>query len=511
MHWLKLPSPANALAPAFSDLAGARTWLASQPQAQPLHMLHVLLQQIRGLDAASKLDPGALRGMLDLLRKAALPPLNALEARYTRKPLPLSDADQQTFDACYKLWESLSIAYLRLALKTADDEQAGCLQRAANALRHAGFCHYLAACEYPAHFDHLLFGVLAQAQSSNSLNRPLLDPDFSHFGEATIAGHIAWAFLLRMIDPYHLSAPQLAVANRAISRWRELAQFAPMPSDDPKAHSVDLTPLFGANQLPAEVPRWLEIRKVERKLLQRIKALQDGETPESLKLGRELSPAACIRLLRQMDEALEAQYHPESSETGELEIAFGADYAYTLFRNEVLNPNQAMGARSSAIAHQRMAIFGFDRLSQMPSVVKKLEVPSERWSLRKGRAHRPITADSERRLSPCLIATKRGEKARLGVLHGLRADSDGQISAEPVWYEERIEAGSLARKATEPKDGPRTPAFLLRDGSSLSLLLPATAAIRLEVAISLEGLSIGFAKPTEVLERGVDFVRYALG
>ena len=131
MHWLKLPSPANALAPAFSDLAGARTWLASQPQAQPLHMLHVLLQQIRGLDAASKLDPGALRGMLDLLRKAALPPLNALEARYTRKPLPLSDADQQTFDACYKLWESLSIAYLRLALKTADDEQAGCLQRAA--------------------------------------------------------------------------------------------------------------------------------------------------------------------------------------------------------------------------------------------------------------------------------------------------------------------------------------------------------------------------------------------
>ena len=273
---------------------------------------------------------------------------------------------------------------------------------------------------------------------------------------------------------------------------------------------MDLTPLFGSGSLPGEVPRWLEIRKVERKLLQRIKALQDGETPESLKLGRELSPAACIRLLRQMDEALEAQYHPESSESGELEIAFGADYAYTLFRNEVLNPSQALGARSSAIAHQRMAIFGFDRLSQMPSVVKKLEVPSERWSLRKGRAHRPITADGERRLSPCLISTKRGEKAKLGVLHGLRADSDGQISAEPVWYEERIEAGCLARKITEPKDGPRTPALLLRDGSALSLIVPANATIRLDVAISLEGLSISFATPSEVLERGVDFVRYAV-
>ena len=509
MHWLKLPSPTNALAPAFNDLAGAKNWLAAQPQAQPLHMLHVLLQQIRGLDA-SNFSAEAVLTMLDLLRKAAIPPLTALESRYTRKPLPLSDSDQQAFDASYKIWESLGIAYLRLGQRTQDETQAHSLQRAANALRYAAFCHYLAACEYPEHFDHLLFGILALAQRNKVLTRPLLDPDFSHFGEATIAGHIAWTFLLRMIDPYRLSAAQLAVANRAISRWRELAQFAEMPSDDPKAHSVDLTPLFGSGSLPGEVPRWLEIRKVERKLLQRIKALQDGETPESLKLGRELSPAACIRLLRQMDEALEAQYHPESSESGELEIAFGADYAYTLFRNEVLNPSQALGARSSAIAHQRMAIFGFDRLSQMPSVVKKLEVPSERWSLRKGRAHRPITADGERRLSPCLISTKRGEKAKLGVLHGLRADSDGQISAEPVWYEERIEAGCLARKITEPKDGPRTPALLLRDGSALSLIVPANATIRLDVAISLEGLSISFATPSEVLERGVDFVRYAV-
>ena len=35
--------------------------------------------------------------------------------------------------------------------------------------------------------------------------------------------------------------------------------------------------------------RWLDVRKVERKIDQRIEALLAGESPESLKLGRELS------------------------------------------------------------------------------------------------------------------------------------------------------------------------------------------------------------------------------
>ena len=157
--------------------------------------------------------------------------------------------------------------------------------------------------------DFGIFAVLAQAESSAILSQPVGDPDFRHFGESHIGGHLAWAFLLRLADPYRLSAAQLAVANRAISRWRELAAFRQAPDDDPRAHSIDLAPLFDG-PLPEGLPRWLEVRKVVRKINQRIEALQAGESPESLKLGRELSGNACIRLLHDLESSLES--HVES-------------------------------------------------------------------------------------------------------------------------------------------------------------------------------------------------------
>lgn len=510
MHWLNLPPTGRNAVPAFADAQAARSWLAVQPQAQAMGMLAALHEQVAAVDAAAWPAPQAIE-LLNLLRAAALPALNAVESRFVRKALPLADADRQAFEASQGLWTSLGVAYLRRAQQLPAAEQCLPLQRAANALRCAGYCHFQAAIDYPPQLDRLLFGVLAQAAAAGVLTQALADPDFPHYGEANTAGHVAWAFLLRMVDPYRLSAAQLAVANRALSRWRELAEFQAMPSDDPKAHSVDLSPLFDEPALPPEVPRWLEIRKVEKKMLQRIKALQDGETPEALKLGRELSPAACIRLLKQLDEALEAQYHPESDETGSIELAFGGEHAYAIFRDELLNPKSAMGSRSSAIAHQRMAIFGFDRLSQMPSAIKKLNVPSENWTLQRGRAVRPAGDDHERRLSPCLVAGKHGGKPRLGVMLGLRSGSDGTLSAELSWYEERIEAGRLARRSGEDLDALRTPAFLLHDGANVSLLVPASAVVRLDAPLTLEELSLTRVVPNLVLERGVDFVRYAIG
>lgn len=507
MHWLTLPLAGQNKVPAFADPQAARHWLASQPQAQAMHMLAALREQIEAIDAAAW-PPGQRLELLNLLRAAALPALDAIEPRFLRKALPLADADRQAFEASQGLWQQLGIAYLRLASEMPAGEQCLPLQRAANALRCAGFCYFQAACDYPPLLDRLLFGVLSQATAAGVLTQPLADPDFPHYGEANIAGHVAWAFLLRLIDPYRLSAAQLAVANRALSRWRELAEFQTMPSDDPKAHSVDLAPLFDEPKLPPGVPRWLEIRKVEKKMLQRIKALQDGETPEALKLGRELSTAACIRLLKQLDEALEAQYRPESDEAGSIELAFGGDNAYAIFRDEALNPARSKGSSSSAIAHQRMEIFGFDRLSQLPSAVKKLNVPSENWILDQGRALRLPGSDGERRQSPCLIASKHGSKPRLGIMFGLRTGNDGSLTAELFWFEERIEVGLFARRATEARDALRTAAFLLHDGPRLSLLAPASAAIRLDAPLALEGVSVSTVVPTQVLERGVDFVRY---
>ena len=83
---------------------------------------------------------------------------------------------------------------------------------------------------------------------------------------------------------------------------------------------------------------------------------------------------------------------------------------------------------------------------------------------------------------------------------------DGSVTT----LDEAIEAARLAKPKGQEKHLPSTPAFLLRDGEMLSMIVPATAGIRLFSNVALEGGSIGNVAPTEVLERGVDFVRYAV-
>ena len=92
---------------------------------------------------------------------------------------------------------------------------------------------------------------------------------------------------------------------------------------------------------------------------------------------------------------------------------------------------------------------------------------------------------------------------------GLQTNASGALCANLAWYDEAIEACLLAKPKGLEKQ-PSTPAFLLQDGEQLSLIVPATAGIRLFASLALEGSSLDGVAPTEVLDRGVDFVRYAV-
>lgn len=511
MSWFKLPEPRSDLKLAFHDLPSAKAWLAVQPRAQPTHILNVIGEQINAVEA-STLAPGLAVELLNLLRSAAVPGQDSIEPRFVRKALPMAAEDERAFELAQKLWLTLGIAYLRLAPHFPPDGKCLPLHRAACAFRMAQYCYFQAARQCPPLLDRLLFAVLDQAESSGVLRQALPDPDFRHLGESNIAGHLAWAFMLRLIDPYRLSAAQLVVANRAISRWRELTVFRLTPDDDPKAHSVDLAPIFGA-ALPAGVPRWMEVRKVERKIEQRMAALQAGESPESLKLGRELSGSACMRLLRDLESSLESTIRTASTEIGEIELAFGAENAFSILTGESLNPTTSLETGGASLAHQRVAMFGFDRASTLPTTVKKLNVPSEKWTLVDGKAIRARDVDGGRRLAPCLVAAVRAEKPCLGVLYSLQALSSGALSAELSWYPEPVEAGRLVRTSAQERTQALTPAFLMHDGEQYSLLVPANAAVRLNSVLGFQstaGTPQSRLLPREVLERGIDFVRYAV-
>lgn len=506
MHWLSLPEPNRKFEPAFADPESARGWLARQPQTLALFMLGALTQQIEAIDGAEMPAEDAI-ALLNLMRGAAVPVQAGVEARFFRKPLPLPDEDQRCFEAAQQLWRSLGLAYLRRVPHLLPAARSLPLNRAACAFRMAAYCYFQAAQQYPEALDHWLFGVLAYAAKHELLRQPLADPDFPHFGDANIGGHLAWAFLLRQIDPYRLTASELLVANRAISRWRELTAFEREPDETGKVPMLDLQPLF-VTPFPDEVPRWLNVKTVARKIRQRIEALRAGETTEALKLGRELSPAACIRLLAELGDSLQRPPQQPAGESGATELFFGNENVFALFNGEPLNPPD-LDTTSGSIAHERVAVFGFDQAERIQSAVNKVKLSGESWSKTNGLLHRTPAAGLPRRQSPCLVALREGKTPRLGVLFGLQCTTGQELLGGLHCYDEEIEAGWLRRPGPPNQKAPRIAAFLLEGNGNLSLILPVNAGARLNFGLALEGTSITHLVPYEVLERGTDFVRYA--
>ena len=290
MHWLDFPPPRKNMQPAFSNPENARIWLAAQPQADPVQMQSILLYQVEALDG-SNLSPVEILPLLNFLKNAAVGVQASLEPRYLRKPLPMTTADQRIFETARQLWTRLGIAFLRIAPHFAATDRLLPLHQAASSIRLAELCHLQAAQECSALLDRLLFAILEQAERANLQRLPVVDPDFRHLGESNIAGHVAWAFLLRLIQPYRLSAHQLAVANRALSRWRELANFQAVPDSDPKAQAIALDPLFGCT-IPEGLPRFLDVRPIVRKIRHRIEALQmNFQVPPAFGYSMTCEPA----------------------------------------------------------------------------------------------------------------------------------------------------------------------------------------------------------------------------
>jgi hypothetical protein len=194
-----------------------------------------------------------------------------------------------------------------------------------------------------------------------------------------------------------------------------------------------------------------------------------------------------------------------ATEVGEIKLSFGAENAYALFAGKPLIP-QGLDGKSAALAHERVALFGFDRASQMPNAVRNLAVPSETWTLVDGLAVRPSEA-GERRITPCLIASARMQEPRLGVMLGLHSTTDGALRAQLSWYPKQVSAGFIERQVSVNKLA-RIPVFILNSGGKVYLIAPASAGIKLDTGLTVEAATHTHLTPTEVAERGADFVRY---
>jgi hypothetical protein len=507
MHRLRLPEPRNNIPPAFGDPAAAEAWLAELAAKPVTDALAAILEQIDAIDGGTLSPPQAL-ALLNLLRTAAVPRQAIAEGQFTRKALPMLADEARDFDIAQQLWTRMGIAYLRLAPQCTPANRCLPLHRAACAFRVAQYCHFLAARSCSPQLDELLLSVLVSAEANGVLRRPLADPDYPQYGKGTVSGQLAWALLVKTIDPYHLQPIQLQVANRAFSRWRELVAFEADGASVKSDYRLELAALFGC-ELPPGIAVCLNIRSVARKLAQRIQALKAGESPEALKLGRVLSAGAAIRLLKDIERHLHPHDNAGQRANGEIKLVFGGENAYALLKKKTLNSLDTEGASDRSTSYQRMEKQGFDRVSHMPTeVTKKLDLPSERWIMTDGIARRPKGSSSSRLLAPCLVAARIDGEPQLGFISSLQSDADGTLTARLTWLTQGVEAGTLKRLAPRGNKLVRVPAFVLNDSDGYSLIVPTDTGARLGVKLELSGVAIESLVPAEILERGTDFVHY---
>lgn len=468
--------------------------------------LQSLVAQCDALLAANS-PPQQLQTWIETLWPAAMVIAEAAAARYVRKPLPLADQELQLFRLSRRLWLGLALLCRQLA-ESAPEQAPLALQRAGNALRLAVYAHVQAGHALPAVLDQQLFALLAAAHARGGVSLAMPDPLLPALGAASVGGYLAWAFLWRLVEPQRFSILQLNLLERVFARWRELAKWQDGRSDDPKARVLDLSRFSGRPEELAGVPGWLDVRSIVRKLRQRSDSLRAGETPEALKLGRELSAAACLRLLREVELALAGIRPAGSGLEGEVALVFGAENIYALLTEQYLNPRK-VSLDASRLAHQRLGMFGFDRVSQLSHTVSRIEVPGELWQAHDPYLLRPSGQTPVRHVAATLVACRVAGQLRLGSLQGLEMCDDGSLQAGLHWFSGEPQAGVLARPPQDVR-APRQAAFLLSNAETRQLILPATYSLRPGQPVMFEGTPSRSFLPSETLERGHDFVRYGL-
>lgn len=515
MARLSLPDPKTDASTSLRDAADAESWVAAQAQAQPMRLLRAALSEIEGIDA-SAISPLQRVDMLDVLRRPVVLAEAGLEMRYANKPLPLVEEEGKAFDTAWRVWHALGIAYLRTSPFLSPADALRPLHRASIALREALHCHYIAGQESPPDLLELLYQLLLTAENLGVERTPVNDVEYKHLGESSIVADIAWSFLLHFCDPYRFSAAQFNVANRALSRWRELAGFQNRPDDSSKAREVALAPWLGENVVTDDGPKYLDVRPVVRKIRRRIEALEAGETPEQLRLGRELAAPACIKLLRMIDDSL----RPNACFTGDalpasatqVALILGNEHMFEAIAGVPLEETQVT-SKSDRISHERIALFGFDNMATRTDHAVKTEIPSEVWGVEDGWILRAANAGAQI-LGPALVAIRGDEDtpAQLAVLVSLRQSVEGWLMATLRRLPGPPTVG-IQRISNVPIKGvPRTPVFLLPEDSEAklpaSICVPTGSGARAGSLMALDKSNVEHLRLTDVIERGTNFVRF---
>ena len=428
MNWFALTPLKDLPPPVFSDPGGAQAWLA-QARREPQRLAGALIEQLDRLQG-TPLNGIGRAPVLETLRQDVLTVLAANRPAFAGQPRPLPPRPFTAFSDNQRLLGSLTTGYLQCVEDFAATENvdpiwiATAAHRAMVGIKLAIEDHFLAGMEAPAILWQRAFTLIRLSQTLGIDNTPTSDPAIGDLGQCTLPQLYSIVALTALADPYGIGRAEYAMLLRLVARWRDLPVVTTSRDNDDKKRWVNLRQFEAPAKAASKEPAWMEISQVRSKLRKRIEALQAGESPESLHLGREVDAAHALATLERLRRKLKAAYDPSHAEQSQLGgesifLTCGIEDGFSLLTGARYNANPTAGASADRVLNERMAIFG--RHSVIQSLAGDKPKFGDEWALSAeyGNHLRIVNnVDSvHSSLSPgLLVAFKQGEEFHLGRL-----------------------------------------------------------------------------------------------
>lgn len=308
---LTLPlEPTDDLAdPAFKDAAGCSKWLAQLQltNLQPAHS-HLLIQ-------LSEFNRYPMRGLerlntLELLRETIAYVQDSYAKKLIAKPLPLNESEMVVFVAIVQLWQALVLGYQRcLQAYMGGDKQLtthGALlcQRCLLYSGLAIFEHLRTGYEFDPKLWHQLHELYAFAEDNALQLAEVPDPLNSIQPRSSCQSIYVKTLLACYARPAELSRSQLQLLDGWLSQWSstvtvERSYTSSKGDAQPLAADLDSTHgLRPVRHLPhSETSRYIAMVPLSKLLRVKTILLQQGQTPQQLKLGDSCLGNDCIEFL----------------------------------------------------------------------------------------------------------------------------------------------------------------------------------------------------------------------
>ena len=306
---LQLEPTDDSADPLFRDAESCAQWL-NQLQLTNLQLAHsLLLTQINELNRFP-LDGLERLKILELLRDTVHYVQNDYARKLISRPLPLSDGELIVFLAIVKLWQAMALGYKRcLENRIAGDKRLG--KRGAllcqRCLLYSGLPlleHLRTGYEPDAKLWQQLHGLYAFAEENGLQHKEIPDPMNGSEPLSSCRNIYVKILLTCYARTAELSRSQLQMLDAWLTEWSELVSVQrsyTISKGDAQPLALDIAGTQGLQPIKWVTHkanmRYLTMMPLSKSLRVKTVLLQQGQTPEQLKLGNHHNAQECIELL----------------------------------------------------------------------------------------------------------------------------------------------------------------------------------------------------------------------